>query len=410
MPKNHTKCAKKGKSLRKKHTQKLYSIRKKDHEYIRPEYTDITATVDASAIRHNIDYLRKMSKTDVMPVLKANAYGHGVIPVSKIARAHNVKMIGFATLGEALMLRESGDKGHIVAWLYNIHGKEVGESIRKNIDIAIIDQKHIPIICKLAARYGKKARIHIFVDTGINRAAIPYSEAVDAALTLSSNPHIELVGLMSHFIQSEIKNDATTHKQLKLFRELRDILSHKHNINFEYVHIANSGGCLNYDVSDFTLARPGMAIYGLDPSEKYNKHLRPAMTITSRIIQIKHISKGDDVGYDNKFIAKKNMLICVAAIGYADIIPRSSSGKLYVYINGTKRKVLGNISMDQIVIEAKPVDKVGDVILLFGAPNRGAKQTAYDVANMSDTIVTELVAKTNSTSRVNRQYIDMFNM
>jgi len=403
MPNNRTK---KGRLLRKKYTRKQHSVIHQKAEYIPPEYTDVTATIDAAAIRHNIDYLRKISKTDVMPVIKANAYGHGAIQISRIARDHNVKMIGVATLGEALMLRNSGDKGHIVAWLYDIHGKELVEAIRKNIDISVIDQKHIPTICKLAARYGKKVRIHIFVDTGIDRAAIPYSEAIHAAKILSSNPNINLVGLMSHFIQSEIKNDPTTKKQLKIFRELRDILSSKHNINFEYVHIANSGGCLNYDVSDFTLARPGLAVYGLDPSGKYNNKLRPAMTVTSRIIQIKHISKGADVGYDNKFIAKKDMLTCVAPIGYADIIPRSSSGKLYVFINGSKRKVLGNVSMDQIVIEAKQGDKVGDVVLLFGSPHNGAKQTAYDVADMSDTITDELVIRTNSTNRVSRKYVN----
>ena len=376
-------------------------------EYIPSEHTDITATIDASAIRHNIDYLRKMSKTDVMPVIKANAYGHGAIQISRIARDHNVKMIGVATLGEALMLRNSGDNGHIVAWLYDTHGKELAESIRKNIDIAVIDQKHIPTICKLAAKYGKKVRVHMFVDTGIDRAAIPYSEAIHAAKLLSSHPNVKLVGLMSHFIQSETKNDATTKKQLTLFRELRDTLSDKHNITFEHVHIANSGGCLNYDVSDFTLARPGLAVYGLDPSGKRNDNLRPAMTVTSRIIQIKHISKGADVGYDNKFIAKKDMLTCVSAIGYADIIPRSSSGKLHVFINGTKRKVLGNISMDQIVIEAKPRDKVGDAVLLFGSPHDGAKQTANDVADMSGTITDELIVRTNSTNRMSRKYVNV---
>lgn len=403
------KNTRRNKYTRKRHTRRnkhAYIMNQMDEGYISPEHKDITATIDADAIRHNIDYLRKMSKTDVMPVLKANAYGHGIVPISKIVRSHNVKMIGVATLGEALMLRKHGDKGHIVAWLYDIYGKELKDAIRNNIDIAIIDQKHIPIICKLAAQYGKKVRIHIFVDTGIDRAAVPYSEAIHAALELSSNPHINLVGLMSHFIQSEIKNDATTHKQLKLFRELRDILLHKHKINFEYIHIANSGGCLNYDVSDFTLARPGLAIYGLDPSGKYNKKLHPAMTITSRIIQIKNISKGADVGYDNKYTAKKNMLTCVAPIGYADIIPRSSSGKLYVYINGTKRKVLGNISMDQIVIEAKPIDKVGDEVLLFGSPHKGEKQTAYDVSDMSDTIPDELVIRTNATNRVGRKYVN----
>ena len=404
----NTKNTKRKKYTRKRHTIKRHThiVNQSDEEYISPEYKDITATIDADAIRHNIDYLRKMSKTDVMPVLKANAYGHGIVPISKVVRNHNVKMIGVATLGEALMLRNHGDKGHIVAWLYDINGKEMKDAIKKNIDISIIDQKHIPIICKLAAQCGKKVRIHMFVDTGIDRAAIPYSEAVHAALELSSNPNINLVGLMSHFIQSEIKDDSTTKKQLRLFRELRDILSKKHNINFEYIHIANSGGCLNYDVSDFTLARPGLAVYGLDTSGKYNKHLQPAMTITSRVIQKKHISKGAVVGYDNKYIAKKGMEICIAPIGYADIIPRSSSGKLYVYINGTKRKVLGNISMDQIVIESKPIDKVGDEVLLFGSPHKGAKQTAYDVANMSKTITDELVVRTNATNRVGRKYVN----
>jgi len=372
---------------RNKHTRKnkytrknygrTYDIIPQDEEYISKEYKNITATIDANAIRHNIDYLRKVSKTDVMPVLKSNAYGHGIVPVSRILRNHNVKMIGVATIGEALLLRKHGDTGHIVAWLYDVHGKELKDAIQKNIDISVIDQKHIPIICKLAERSGKKVRIHIFADTGIDRAAVPYSEVIHAAIQLSSNPHIELVGLMSHFIQSEIKNDATTKKQLRLFRELIDILSKKHNIHFKYTHIANSGGCLNYDVSDFTLARPGLAIYGLDPNGKYNKNLQPAMTITSSIIQKKHISKGAVVGYDNKYIAKKGMEICIAPIGYADIIPRSSSGKLYVYINGTKRKVLGNISMDQIVIESKPVDKVGDEVLLFGAPHKESIKNNY---------------------------------
>jgi len=408
------KHTRRNKYTKKKHTYKRnrYSKRQghiptqSEEEYISSDHKDITATIDANAIRHNIDYLRKMSKTDVMPVLKANAYGHGIVPVSKILRNHSVKMIGVATLGEALMLRKHGDKGHIVAWLYDINGKELKDAIQKNIDIAIIDQKHIPTILKLAAQHGKKVRIHIFVDTGIDRAAVPYNEAIHAALELSSSPHINLVGLMSHFIQSEIKNDSTTYKQLRLFRKLRDILSKKHNINFEYTHIANSGGCLNYDVSDFTLARPGLAVYGLDPNGKYNKNLQPAMTITSRIIQKKHISKGAAVGYDNKYIAKKDMETCIAPIGYADIIPRSSSGKLYVYINGTRRKVLGNISMDQIVIESRPNDKVGDEVLLFGSPHKGAKQTAYDVAEMSKTITDELVVRTNATNRVTRKYVN----
>jgi len=369
---------------------------------------DIVVTIDAAAIRHNADYLRKMSKTDIMPVLKANAYGHGAIPISKILRAHGVKMIGTATIGEALMLRKSGDNGRIVAWLYDVNGPELGEAIRKNIDICIIDSSHVLVVCKLAAKHAQRVRIHLFVDTGINRAGIRYTEAIPTALELSNAPCIALVGLMSHFTQSELPNDATTHKQLKMFRELRDTLLRDHNVAFEHVHIANSGGCLNYDVSDFTLARPGLSVFGMDPNGKCNKNLWPAMTVESRIIQIKPISKGDTVGYDKTYTAKKNMLICVAPIGYADGVPRSSSGKLHVIVNGTRRKVLGNISMDQIVIEAHPNDAVGNTVLLFGSPRNGATiQTIYDVADASNTIPHEIVTRVNSSMRVVMKYINV---
>jgi alanine racemase len=368
---------------------------------------DIIITIDAAAIRHNIDYLRKMSKTDVMPVLKANAYGHGAITVSKIMRAHNVKMIGCATLGEALMLRKSGDKGRIVAWLYNVNGPELEEAIRQNIDIGLVDQTHVPILCKLAAKHPGRVRVHLFVDTGINRAGISYDESIHVARELSNTPRIDLVGLMSHFIQSEIPNDATTHKQLKLFRELRDTLMRDHNITFEHVHIANSGGCLNYDVSDFTLARPGLSVFGMDPNGKNNPNLRPAMTVESRIIQIKPISRGETVGYAKKYTAKKNMLICIAPIGYADIVPRTSSGKLYVIINGTRRKVLGNISMDQIVIESAPNDAIEDTVLLFGSPHNGAIQTAYDVADASNTNVHEVIVRANASGRATIKYANV---
>jgi alanine racemase len=171
---------------------------------ISPIYKDIIATIDAEAIRHNVDYLRKKTGTDVMPVIKANAYGHGIIGISQILRNHGVKHIGVATLGEAILLRTSGDKGEIVAWLYDINGEEVKQAILDDIQISIIDESHIPIISKLTPE-GKVTKVHIFVDTGINRAAIPYNKAVDSAIDITKNKKLKLVGMMSHFIQSEKK-------------------------------------------------------------------------------------------------------------------------------------------------------------------------------------------------------------
>ena len=368
------------------------------------KYKDITATIDADCIRHNIKYLQDKTGTEIMPVIKANAYGHGMIQMSKILRNAGIKLIGVATLGEAIYLRENGDTGIIVAWLYDIHSPEVASAIHKNIDISIIDENHIPILLSLIPK-KTQLRVHLFVDTGINRAAVPYSKAIHVAKIIKQHPQFNLVGLMSHFIQSELKNDKETLGQLRKFRELRNNLENKHNIKIPYVHIANSGGCLNYNVSDFTLSRPGGAIYGTHPSGKYSPELKLAMRLTSIIIQIKHVSKGDGVGYDGRYIVSKNKTICIVPIGYADILPRSSSGKLYVYINGSRRKVLGNISMDQIVVEGKARDKIHDEVLIFGNPEKGDKQTVYDVADMSNTITDEVLVRTNY--RVNIKYINV---
>ena len=168
MPNNRTK---KGQLLRKRYTRKRHSVLRQKAEYIPPEYTDVTATIDAAAIRHNIDYLRKISKTDVMPVIKANAYGHGIVEMSRICRKLGIKYIGVATLGESIQIRNSGDKGRILGWLYDVTTDEVKDAVAKNIDIGIFDEKHIPIISKSLPQ-GVKAKVHLFVDTGIDRNGI----------------------------------------------------------------------------------------------------------------------------------------------------------------------------------------------------------------------------------------------
>jgi alanine racemase len=368
--------------------------------YIPASDKDIKAIIDVDAIRHNINYLRKKTGTDLMPVLKADAYGHGLIEMSKILRKIGIKYIGVATLGEAILLRESGDKGRVLSWLYDIDGHEFKHGLKLNLDIAIFDEKLIPKI-KSMIPSGKKIKITMFVDTGINRAGIPYENALQAFKDVVACDKFELVGMMTHLVCSGIKNSPIVNEQLRKFRELRKQLADI-NIVPPLVHAANTGGCLNYDVSDFTLARPGTGIYGLG-AINFNKNLKLAMTIKSYIIQIKDVQKGAGIGYDWKYIAPRKMKICVIPIGYADIIPRSTSGKLYVYINGTKRKVLGTISMDQIIVEATENDKINDDVIIFGNGSN-CPQTVFDLAKLSNTIPEEILSHTGY--RINRTYIN----
>ena len=354
----------------------------------------INATINISALRKNIKYIKQKSKTDMIPVLKANAYGHGMIEIAKILRKEKIELIGVATLEEALILRNSGDKGRILYWLYDLYNPNF--QLYTDLDIGIIDENHIDKLSNMVPK-NKKCNIHLFVDTGINRAGIPYEYALSAAKKINDNPKLNLVGMMSHLIESEFKNDKLVNEQLRKFRLLRSQLEDI-NIIPKYVHIANSGGVLNYDVSDFTHCRIGQLLHGLD-NKKYQQL---TMTLSTTILQLKNIKKGDGVGYDYKYYAPKNMRIAIAGIGYADFLPILSSGKLYVYINGTKRKVLGLESMDQIVIAAKNTDKLHDKIIIFG-DGINCPQTIDDIAKEGNTISYELLPHIGY--RVKHEYI-----
>lgn len=333
-----------------------------------------------------------------MPVLKADAYGHGLIEMAKILRKLHIKHIGVATLGEAILLRKSGDKGRVLSWLYDIDHPEFTHGLQLDLDIAIFDEKQIPKMIQMIPR-GKKLKVTLFIDTGINRAGIPYENSIQAFKDVVACDKFELVGLMSHLVCSQIKNSKIVNEQLRKFRKLRHQLE-EIGIKPPLVHIANTGACLNYDVSDFTLSRSGLGIYGLE--DKPNKFLRPIMSVTTYVIQLKDLNKGDGIGYDWKYITPKKVRVAILPVGYADIIPRSSSNKLYVYINGSKRKVLGVISMDQIVVEAKKTDKLNDTVYIFGN-GKNCPQMIYDLGKTSNIIPSEILC--NAGYRINRSYV-----
>jgi alanine racemase len=333
-----------------------------------------------------------------MPVLKGDAYGHGLIEMSKIMRKLGVKYIGVATLGEAILLRKSGDKGRILSWLYDIDHPEFKDGLKLDLDIAIFDETLIPKIIKMTPK-GKKLKVTLFVDTGINRGGIPYENAMQAFKDVSACDKFEIVGMMSQLVCSQIKNSPIVNEQLRKFRELRNQLE-EIDIKPPLIHIANTEACLNYDVSDFTLSRSGAGICGI---EEHQDKLKPIMSVTSYIIQLKDIKKGEGIGYDWTYITPKKMRVAVLPIGYGDIIPRASSCKLYVYINGKKRKVLGLISMDQIVVEAKESDKINDEVFIFGN-GVNCPQTIYEISKVSNSIPREILVHTGY--RINRTYIN----
>jgi alanine racemase len=381
------------------HKNKTYKTTQTCINEIPNNYKNIKATISIKALKHNLVYLKQKSGADVMPVLKANAYGHGIIEIAKICRKFDVKYIGVATLGEAIQIRNSGDNGRILGWLYDINSDEVKDAVAKNIDIGIFDDYHIPIISKSLPK-DTKANVHLFIDTGINRNGIPYERAIDAAKEITNDPKFNLIGVMSHFCCAETKQNNPTIEQLKLFRKLRENL-YEINIKPELFHIAATDGILNYDVSDFPLVRSGTGFFGIDKSQ--DKNLIPALSLTSKILQLKYIPKGAGVGYNKKYIAPRKQYIAIIPIGYADLLPLVPDEKISVNVNGKIRKILGLESMDQIVIQAKKGDKIGDEVRFFGDKNNGFT-TAIDFAKPSGTNTLNII--THMSNRVKREYIE----
>lgn len=392
MQKNTTK-----KYISKKNTTKKNT---KCVNEISDNFKNITAKISVKALKHNLDYLRKKSGADVMPVLKANAYGHGIIEIAKISRKLGANYIGVATLGEAMQIRDSGDNGKILAWLYDVNSNQVKNAVARNIDIGIFDDNHIPIISKSLPK-NAKANIHLFIDTGINRNGIPYEKAIDAVNQIINDSKFKLIGIMSHLCCSnDTKQDIQTINQFKLFRKLREDLFEM-NIKPELFHIAATNGILNYDVSDFNMVRSGTGFYGLDINQ--NKNLIQALTLVSKIVQLKTISRNYGVGYNRKYIARRKENIAIIPIGYADLLPLIPHEKISVMLNGTKRKVLGLESMDQIVIQAKKGDKIGDEVSIFGDKNKGFT-SAIDFAKPSGTTIFNII--THIGNRVKHEYLE----
>ena len=364
-------------------------------------FKNITAEINLNSIRHNISYFKKKSQTGVIPVLKGNAYGHGMVEIAKTCRLMGINYISVATVGEAIYLRRCGDKGRILAWIYNINNKELIEAFNLKIDIAIYSAKTLDLfIKKIPPNY--QIKVTLYVDTGINRQGIPYREAIQVAKRIKECKKMKLVGIMSHLINSEIKNSPLVLSQLAKFRYLIKQLKSIH-INPMFTHIANTSAVLNYDVSDFTHCRIGAGIYGIPLVKTPLPQLKLSMTLKSIIIQIKSIKAGEGIGYQWTYIAPKDMSIAIVPIGWVDAIPTSSNRNLYVYINKTKRKVFGLINMDQIIVQASKQDRLGDTVFIFG-DRINCPQTIYDITKMGHLSIPYLITSTLGT-RVKRKYL-----
>lgn len=326
-------------------------------------YDRTCALVDLDAIRQNMEAMRQNlpEKTGIIGVVKADAYGHGA---KQVAKTIDPYVIGFAaaTADEAILLRRYGITKPVLV-LGPVHESRYEELILEEIRPVIFTEQAAKQFGKLALYLGRPGRIHLAVDTGMNRIGMePSDECADRAIRIAGCPGIEIEGMFTHFAKADEADKTSAKRQLEQYRCFYEKLL-KRGLRIPLCHCANSAGIIEGIGSGLDAVRAGISIYGLYPSaqvDRTNVKLTPAMSWRARITCVKSIPEGASVSYGGTFTAERPMEIATIAAGYGDGYPRSLSGKGYVLIEGKRAPILGRVCMDQFMVDVSGIPEAGE--------------------------------------------------
>jgi alanine racemase len=361
--------------------------------------------VDLAAIRHNTARLREAAPAaELMAVVKADGYGHGMVPAARACLQAGATSLGVCTLEEALTLRRAGITAPVLAWLLS-PGLPLHEAVTAQIDLSAASTAQLAELEAAAGRAGRPARAHLKLDTGLARGgATPHDwpALVEAAAKAQADGTVEIAGIWSHLAYADAPTHPTVDAQLATFAEGL-ALAARAGVQPRYRHLANSAATLTRPDTHFDLVRPGLSLYGLSPVPGDTFGLRPAMTARARVMLAKRVPAGQGVSYGHTYRTAAETTLAVVPLGYGDGVPRAASNAGPVALGGHRRTVAGRVCMDQIVLDCgdDPVT-AGDVAVLFGAGVDGAP-TADDWAEASGTINYEIVTRFGG-SRIPRVY------
>jgi alanine racemase len=372
-----------------------------DPDMTAPPSLHAEIVVDLDAVRHNVRRLRELvPDTQLMVVVKADGYGHGMVEVARAARDAGATWLGVATHEEAVALRAAGDSGRVLCWMAG-PGQDHRPAIAAGVDVSAYtaDQLHA-----IAAAADEPARVQIKVDTGLSRGGAPRSTwetLFEAARAEEQRGRVRVTGVWSHLACSDEPRHPSNDQQEKAFREALD-LADAAGLRPEVRHLANSAGALLRPSSRFDLVRLGIASYGLTPApEELSSHdlgLRPAMTVRGRVVMAKDLAAGEGVSYGHTFVTDRPTHVALVPMGYGDGIPRHASNTAQVLVGGRRGRVLGRICMDQFVVEAPDHVKAGDEVVLIG-PGDDGEPTAQEWADWCGTISYEVVTRMGGRQR-----------
>ena len=350
------------------------------------------AEVDLSAISHNIKAIKeKVAPARVMAVVKANAYGHGVLPTSRVALQSGADSLGVALVEEGAELREKGFRAPILVF-GGMLPEQADEFVRYDLQATVYDDQALAALQQTARRQQKQALVHVKIDTGMGRVGIPWTEAEAFIKKVAATENIALQGVYTHFATSDEMDKSFTHLQLSRFKEIVTACE-RDGIHIPIKHAANSGAILDVPESYFDLVRPGVMMYGYYPSTETTESvaIKAAMTFKTRVLHIKEIERGTSVSYGRTFMARQKSRVATLPVGYADGYNRLLSNQGEVLIRGRKFPVIGRVCMDLIMVDLggdKEI-RIGDEVVLFGWQN-GQQVSVQSICDKLNTIPYEV--------------------
>lgn len=365
--------------------------------------SDTVAITNLAAYKRNIQKIISYigNSVELMAVVKANAYGHGIVECARTALEAGASWLGVALLSEGAKLREAGITAPILIMTQESYGHIPG-FVENDLTISLTSFKMLDELKKLLAQSNKICRVHIKVDTGMGRIGIPADEALSLVENAWKIPAITVEGIFTHFPSADENKDTFSCKQIEIFKNLLQKLELK-GLRPPIAHICNSAGILKFPEAHFNLVRPGIMTYGLIPYPGSEKKLtfEPVLSLKSTITFIKEVPAGATVSYGSTFVTKRPSRLATVPVGYADGYNRHLSNKGKAIVNGTAVPIAGRVTMDQTVFDITDAGEVheGDPVTLIGSDG-DVCITVEDHAQIAGTISHEIV--TGITSRVSR--------
>lgn len=368
-----------------------------------------SAEINLSAITQNFKSIKSRTTADVLAVVKADAYGHGLIPVSKALEEAGADWFGTALLEEAINLRKAGILKPIISWLTPL-GEDFKSAIDLEIDLGIPSIDLLDEVIKAASLTGKTARIHLEIDTGMSRGGVlsEWDQLIKSVLVGVNLKQLKVIGIWSHFARADEPDELMNQEQLSLFEEKVN-QAKVAGIDAQFIHIANSAALFTNKSTHKNIIRSGIALFGLSPDVKTigdssSLGLKPAMKLKAKLNLVKDVKAGSSVGYGGTAVLKSDTKLGVVALGYADGIPRNTNNLAGVFVDKKRAPIIGRVSMDQFVVDLGITSnaKTGDEVIVFG-DGSGGEYTADEWAKAANTINYEIITRIGP--RVPRIYL-----